>query len=136
MKRLLITTLIIGFAVAAGVGALHASNAIAGFEGAAAQLVSGYAGATRTVNEKLQYVLVLLIALGVAWLTLSKVPRWRAWLLIGFLLVELFGLAWVCSLYRIFFQPAPSVLALLFAVLAVDAWSVFLHRNRAHLIGT
>jgi adenylate cyclase/guanylate cyclase len=81
-------------------------------------------------------MLVLLIALGVTWLTLSNVPRRRAWLLIGLLLVELFGLAWVCSLYRIFFQPAPSVLALLLALLAAEGWSAFLRRNRSHLIRT
>ena len=44
----------------------------------AAQLVSDYAGATRVVGEKWQYVFVLLIALGVAWLSLSNVPRWRS----------------------------------------------------------
>ena len=73
MKRSLITTLIIGVAVALIVGALHATKVIAGFEAVAAQLVTDYAGATRVVGEKWQYVLVLLIALGVAWLTLSNV---------------------------------------------------------------
>ena len=139
MKRSLITTLIIGVAVALIVGALHATKVIAGFEAVAAQLVTDYAGATRVVGEKWQYVFVLLIALGVAWLSLSNpagAGRWRAWLLIGLLLVELFGLAWVCSLYRVFFQPAPSVLALVFAVLAAEGWSVFLRRNRSHLIRT
>src|SRR6266436_3020254 len=134
MKRSLITTLIIGVAVALIVIALHATKVIAGFEAVAAQLVTEYAGATRVVGEKWQYVLVLLIALGVAWLTLSNVSRWRAWLLIGLLLVELFGLAWVCSLYRVFFQPAPSVLALLMAFFAAEGWSAFLRRNRSHLI--
>jgi len=52
------------------------------------------------------------------------------------LLVELFGLAWVCSLYRVFFQLAPSVLALVFAVLAAEGWSAFSRRNRSHLIRT
>ena len=85
-----------------------------------AQLVTDYAGATRVVGEKWQYVFVLLIALGVAWLTLSNVPRRRAWVLIGLLLVELFSLAWVCSLYRVFFQPTPSILALVFAFLAAE----------------
>src|SRR5437763_7562149 len=136
MKRLLITTLIIGVAVALIVAALHATKVIAGFETVAAQLVTDYARAARGVGEKWQYVLRLLIALGVAWLSLSNVPRWRAWLLIGLLLVELFGLAWVCSLYRVFFQPAPSVLALVFVVLAAEGWSVFLRRNRSHLIRT
>ena len=136
MKRSLITTLIIGVAVAVIVGVLHATKVIAGFEAVAAQLVSDSGNATRIVGEKWQYMLVLLIALGVTWLSLSNVPRWRAWLLIGLLLVELFGLAWVCSLYRIFFQPAPSVLALLLALLAAEAWSAFLRRNRSHLIRT
>jgi hypothetical protein len=139
MKRSLITTLIIGVAVALIVIALHATKVIAGFEAVAAQLVTDYAAATRVVGEKSQYAFVLVIALGVAWLILSNsagAGRWRAWLLIGLLLVELFGLAWVCSLYRVFFQPAPSVLALVFAVLAAEGWSVFLRRSRSHLIRT
>ncbi len=139
MKRSLITTLIIGVVVALIVGALHATKVIAGFETVAAQLVTDYAGATRVVGDKWQYVFVLLIALGVAWLSLSnpaRAGRWRAWLLIGLLLLELFGLAWVCNLYRVFFQPAPSVLAVVFAVLAAKGWTAFLRRNRSHLIRT
>src|SRR6516164_8151671 len=136
MKRSLITTLIIGVAVAVVVGALHATKVIACFETVVAQLVTDYAGATRVVGERWQYALVLVIALGVAWLSLSSVPRWRAWLLTGLLLLELLGLAWVCSLYRVFFQPAPSVLALVFALLAAESWSAFLRRNRSRLIRT
>ena len=136
MKRSSITTLIIGVAVAVVVGALHASKVIAGFEAIVAQLVCDYAGATRVVGEKWQYALLLAIALGVAWLRLSSVPRWRAWLLSGLLLLELLGLAWVCSLYRVFFQPAPSVLAFVFALLAAESWLAFLGRNRSHLIRT
>jgi len=136
MKRLLITTLIIGVAVAVGVGALHATKTIAGFEAVAARLVSDTAGATRIVSEKWQYVFILLIALGVAWFSFSKVPRWRSRLLLGLFLVELFGLSWVCSLYRIFFQPIPSVLALVFALAIAEGWSAFLRRDRAHLVRT
>lgn len=136
MKRLLITTLIIGVAVALGVGALHASKTMAGFEAVAAQLVSDYAGATRIVSDKWQYVFVLLIALGVSWLSLSNVPRWRSRLLVGLFLVELFALSLVCSLYRIFFQPIPSVLALVFALAIAEGWSAFLRRERSHLVRT
>jgi adenylate cyclase len=136
MKRLLVTTLIIGVAVAFGVGALHASKAIAGLEAVAAQLASDYSGATRIVSEKWHYVFVLLIALGVSWLTLSNVPRWRSRLLLGLFLVELFVLSWVCSLYRIFFQPIPSVLALVFALAIAEGWSAFLLRDRSHLMRT
>src|SRR5438105_11942921 len=136
MKRLAITKLVIGVAVGIVVCALHATKSMAGFENAAAQLVADYAGATRVVADKWQYVFVLLIALGVAWLTLSKVPRWHSRLLLGLLLVELFGLAWVCSLYRVFFQPAPSVLALLVAWVGAEAWTTFLRRDRSHLSRT
>jgi adenylate cyclase len=136
MKRSLITTLIIGVAVAVIVGALHATKAIAGFEAVTAQLVADYAAATRVLGEKWQYVFVLVIALGVAWLALSSVPKSYNRSLIALLLIELFGLAWVCSLYRVFFQPAPSVLALIFAFAAAEGWSAFLRRNRSHLIRT
>ena len=136
MKRLLITTLIIGVAVALGVGALHASKTIAGFEALGSKLVSDYAAATRIVGEKWQYIFVLLIALGVSWLSLSNVPHWRSRLLLGLFFVELFGLSWVCSLYRIFFQPIPSVLALAFALAIAEGWSAFLRRDRSHLVRT
>jgi len=136
MKRLLITTLVIGVAVAFAVGALHASKSLAGIENAGARLVSDYAGATRIVGEKWQYVFILLVALIVAWLSLSIVPRWRSRLLVGLLLVELFALPWVCSLYRVFFQPIPSGLALVFAFAVAEGWSAFLRRDRSHLVRT
>lgn len=133
MKRLLTTTLIIGGVAAVIVGALHASRVMEGFERVAGQLVSDYAGATRIVSTKWQYAFVLLIALGVAWLSLRTIPRWRSRLLIALLFVELFGLSWVCSLYRIFFQPALSVLALLLAWAGAEGWSALLRRNRSHV---
>jgi class 3 adenylate cyclase len=136
MKRLLITTLVIGVAVAFAVGALHVSKSLTGIENAGARLVSDYAGATRIVGEKWQYVFILLVALIVAWLSLSIVPRWRSRLLVGLLLVELFVLSWVCSLYRVFFQPIPSVLALVFAFVVAEGWSAFLRRDRSHLVRT
>src|SRR5947199_7712578 len=136
MKRLSITTLIIGAAVVFSVGALHVTKSLARLETAAAQLVSDYAGATRIVSEKWQYLFILLAALIVAWLSLSIAPRWRSRLLVGLLVVELFGLSWVCSLYRIFFQPIPSVLALAFALAIAEGWSAFLRRDRSHLVRT
>jgi class 3 adenylate cyclase len=137
MKRSVITTLVIGIAVALVVGGLHFTKSMAGFENATAQLVADYAGATRVVGERWQYVFVLLVALGVAWVSLiypAGAGRWRSRLLVGLLLVELFGLAWVCSLYRVFFQPAPSVLALVLAFAVAEGWSAFLRRNRLQLI--
>ena len=136
MKRLLITTLVIGVAVGFAVGALHASKALAGIENAGAQLVTDYTGATRIVSERWQYVFILLIALAVAWLSLGIVARWRGRLLVGLLLLELFGLSWVLSLYRVFFHPIPSVLALVFACAAAEGWSAFLRRDHSHLVQT
>ena len=132
MKRSLLTALIIGVAVAAVVSALHASRLILGFETAAGTVVSDYTSATRVVSEKLQYVLILLLALGVAWLSLSSVPRSRIRLLVAFLLIELLGLSWICSLYRIFFRPLPSVFAAALALIVAEAWIAFLRRDRAH----
>ncbi len=136
MKRLLITTLVIGVGVAFAIGALHASKSLGGIENAGARLVSDYAGATRIEGEKWQYVFILLVALIVAWFSLSIVPRWRSRLLVGLLLVELFALSWVCSLYRVFFQPIPSVLALVLAFAVTEGWSAFLRRDRSHLVRT
>jgi len=104
-----------------------------GVERVAGQLVSDHAAATRIVSNNWQYAFVLLIALGVAWLSLRMIPRWRSRLLIGLLFVELFGLSWVCSLYRVFFQPAPCALALVLAWAAAEGWSAFLRRDRSHL---
>src|SRR5205809_5957937 len=136
MKRLLITTLVIGVAVAFAVGVLHSIKSLAVVENAGARLVSDYGGATRIVSDKAQYVFVLLIPLVVAWLSLSIVPRWRSRLLIGLLLVELFVLSWVYSLYRVFFQPIPSVLAVVFAFAVAEGWSAFLRKDHSHLVRT
>src|SRR6058998_3534507 len=133
MKRSLVTTLIIGVAVAGIVGGLHASGLIARFELAVTGLISNYAAATRIVSGKWQPGIVLPLSLCVAWLTLSSVPRRRSRLLVLFLLIELLGLSWICSLYRIFFQPLPSVFAAAFALIVAEGWIAFLRRDRMHL---
>jgi class 3 adenylate cyclase len=136
MKRSLITTLIIGIAVAIVVGVLHVTRAIAGFEAAVAQLISDYPAATRVVGEKWQYVLIFLTSGGVAWLSLRNhaAGRLRNYLLFGVLLIELLVLSWVCSLYQIFFQPVPCIFAIALAVAAAEGWTAFLQRDRSHLV--
>src|SRR5207247_10029237 len=103
MKRSLITTLIIGAAVVFIVGALHVTKSVAGFETAAAQLVSDYAGATRIVGERWQYIFILLVSLAVAWLSLGIVPLWRSRLLLGLFLVYLGAVSFVCSRHPLLF---------------------------------
>lgn len=139
MKRSLITTLVIGVVATIVVGVLRATKMLAGFETGVAHLVSDYAGATRVVGEKWQYVFVLLIAAGVTWLSLKTPPaagRSRNYLLFGSLLVELLVLSWVCSLYRVFFQPVPCIFAVALAVALVEGWALFLRRDRSHLVRT
>jgi len=115
---------------------LHASGLIAHFELAVIGLISNYARATRIVSEKWQPGIVLPLSLGVAWLTLSSVPRRRVRLLVLFLLIELLGLSWVCSLYRIFFQPLPSIFVVVITWLVTEGWIVFLRQDRSDLSRT
>ena len=130
MKRSLITTMIIGVAVTLVVGVLHATKVIHGLEITLGGLVSHYATSTRVVGEKWQYVLVSLLALGVAWLSLTSVRQNRARLLIVLLLIELLGLSWVCSLYRVYFQPLPSIFAVVLGLIAAEGWIAFAGRGR------
>jgi adenylate cyclase len=132
MKRSLVTTVIVGVAVAGIVSVLHASGLILRFERAVIGPISDYTRATRVVSEKWQYVFVPLLALGVAWLTLTSVSRRGVRWLFLILLIELLGLSWVCSLYRIFFQPLPSIFAVLLAWLVAEGWIGFFRRDRAH----
>jgi class 3 adenylate cyclase len=133
MKRSLVTTLIIGVAVAGIVSLLHASGLIANLELAVTGLISNYARATRIVSEKWQLGIVLPLSLGVAWLTLSSVPRRHVRLVVLFLLIELLGLSWVCSLYRIFFQPLPSIFVVVITWFVTERWIVFLRGDRSDL---
>jgi class 3 adenylate cyclase len=136
MKRSLFTALIIGGAIAATVSALHATGLLLGIETAVGGLVSDYASATRIVSGKWQYFFISLLAFGGVWLGLSRLPRGGARLLVVFLVIELLGLSWVCSLYRVFFQPLPSVLSVMLALIATEGWTAFLLRNRSYLVRT
>jgi class 3 adenylate cyclase len=133
MKRSLITTLTIGVVVAGVVGILHGTKVILGVETALAGLVSHDGSATRVVGEKGQYVFVLLLALGVAWLSLTSLRQNRIRLLVALLSIELLGLCWVCSLYRVYFQPLPSILALVLGLAAAEGWTAFLRPDRAYV---
>jgi class 3 adenylate cyclase len=136
MKRLLITTLIIGVAVAGVVGVLHGTKVILGLETALARLVSHNVSVTKVIGDKWQYVFALLLALGVAGLSLTSVRQNRTRLLFAFLLIELLGLCWVCSLYRVYFQPLPSILAVVLGLAAAEVWSGFSRRDRSYLMRT
>jgi adenylate cyclase len=136
MKRSLIATFTIGILVAAAVLALHVTGLLTRLEAVVATLLSH----RRTVPEGLsniwQYILVPLLAVGVAWMTVSSVQRARVAWLVLILLVELAGMAWVCTLYHTFFQPLPTMLAVALSFLAAQSWVLLATRTRSHLAQT
>jgi class 3 adenylate cyclase len=109
MKRHLLSALIIGLIAGGVVMALHQSGLLVRPERAIADLLSRQNAETTVVGNVWQYVFVFILALGVAWMTLATTRRARLGGIIAILLVELVGVAWVCSLYRVIFQPLPSL---------------------------
>lgn len=136
MKRSVVASVTIALLAAGIIGALHASGLVLRFELAATEYVSHYGTATRVVSEKWQYVFVLLLAFGVAWMTLTTARRGRiAWLVL-ILLVELVGVSWVCSLYRTFFQPLPSMASVALTFIVAQGWAFLSTRTRSHVAKT
>ena len=111
MKRHLIPALIIAVVVGGIVMGLHRSGALLRPELAIVDLLSRQTVATRMVGDKWQYLFVVVLAFGVAWATLMTTRRARLGAIVAILLVELVGVAWVCSLYQVLFQPLPSLAA-------------------------
>ena len=109
MKRSLLSALIIGLIAGGIVMALHRSGVLLTPEMAIADLLARRAVATRMVGDKWQYLFVFVLALGVAWMTFETTRRARLGGIIAILLLELAGVAWVCSLYQVLFQPLPSL---------------------------
>jgi len=133
MKRLLITSAIIAVVVGGVIVALHATRALLPIEQPLAQFVSRDLGATKSAADLWQYLLTIGLAFGVAAFTLTTPQRSRlAWVVLA-LLVELAGLAWVCVLYRTFFQPLPSMLAVALAFVAAERWTAIATRSRSFI---
>ena len=90
--------------------ALHRGGVLLRAELAITDLLSRQALPTRTVSDTWQFLFVFVLAGVVAWMTLGTKRRVRLGAIIAILLVELAGVAWVCSLYQVLFQPLPSLL--------------------------
>ncbi len=114
MKRHVVTALIIGLIVAGLIVGLELAGWLARPEAAVAGL---FPETTKRVMAPVLSVLVAVTAIGVALLTLTASPRGRTALIVGVLLVEIAGLAWICSLYRLFFQPLPAMAAVVLGFL-------------------
>ena len=109
MKRPLLFALIIGLIAGGIVLGLHQSGVLSRPERAISDLLSHQAETMRILSDSWQYVFVFILAVSVAWMTLATTRRARLGLIIAVLLVELAGVAWVCSLYHVLFQPLPSL---------------------------
>lgn len=133
MKRSFLASLTIGFAVAIVVGALHATGILSRYELAATEYISHYSSATRVIARQWQYLLIVALSLSVAWLTLTTSRRRVGWLVLAGL-IELAGITWVCSLYQIFFQPLPLMVAVALAFVVAESWRYFSTRSRAHIV--
>lgn len=134
MKRSVVVSLGIGLLAAVVVGVLHASGLLSRFELSATEYISHYSAATRVVGKQWQYVIILLLALGVAWMTVTTSHRRRVALLVLTLLIELAGVSWVCSLYHTFFEPFPSMAAVALAFAGAETCKFFFNRTRSHVV--
>src|SRR6266404_8487737 len=102
MKRHVIAALVIGLIVGGLVIGLEISGSLLRPERAMAGLFPETA--TRLMAA-VQYALAIVAAMGVAFMTLESSRRGRMGFIVAILLVELAGVAWVCSLYKVEFQP-------------------------------
>lgn len=125
MKRPLLSALVIGLVILGVVVALHWVGVLL-----RPDLLSPQAAATRTVSNNWQYLFVFILAGGVAWMTLSTARRMRLGAIIAILLLELAGVAWVCSLYHVLFQPLPTIVGAALGFLIPIGWLELAAFNR------
>lgn len=108
MRRHVIAALVIGLIA----GGLIIGLEMSGWLMRPGDFVNGlFAETTSRVMAFVQYLLAFVVAGGVAFLTLAAERRGKMGLIVGVFLVELLGVAWVCSLYKVSFQPLPAMLA-------------------------
>ena len=131
MNRSLIGTLIVGIFVLIVVAALQLVPQVVQFESRVADFISPYAAATHIVPKPWQYVFMSILSFGVAALTMTSLRRGRIGLLVIGLLIELAAISWICGLYRVFFQPFPSMLAVVLAFVIADRYTAITQRGRA-----
>src|SRR4051812_40958057 len=106
MKRPLIATLVIGIFAVVAVSALQLAPQVRQFESRAADYISPAASTTASnLATQPQFVVMSILAFGVAALTVTSARRGRIGLITGGLLIELAAVTWICGLYHIFFQP-------------------------------
>jgi class 3 adenylate cyclase len=131
MKHSLLATLIVGIFVVLAVAALQLSPQVVQLESRAADSISSYAAATHVVPKQWQYVFMTILSFGVAALTVTSLRRGRIGLIALGLIVELVAVCWICSLYKVFFQPFPSILATALAFVIADRYTAIAQSGRS-----
>jgi len=115
---------------------LHASGVLFQFELGVSNIISGNRAPASSAGLTWQYSLIVLLAVGISWLTFASLRRGRIGWLVGILLLELVGLAWICALYGVLFRPLPAMVAVVLAYGAAEAWILFSRRTHSHLVKT
>jgi len=131
MKRPLIATLIIGIFAVVVVSALQLVPQVTQFESTAASYISRVTSSTHVLPPQIQYIVMAILAFGVAALTATSLRRGKIGLVVIGLLIELIGVTWICGLYRIFFQPFPAIMATALAFIAADRYTAIAQRGRS-----
>ncbi|HSV63374.1 MAG TPA: hypothetical protein VLH83_08505 [Chthoniobacterales bacterium] len=116
MKRPIVAALVIGLIVAGLIIGVEVAGWLARPDQA---LANFFPETTKRVMPAIGYGLAVIVAMGVAFLTLSTSRRNRMLMIVAILVVELLGVALVCSLYKLEFQPLPAMAAALFGFLGV-----------------
>jgi adenylate cyclase len=136
LKRSVLIALIIGLVAAAIAITLYASGVLLPFELGVSNVISGSRAPASSAGLAWQYSLIVLLAVGISWLTFASLRRGRIGWLVGILLLELVGLAWICALYGVLFRPLPAMVAVMLAYGAAEAWILFSRRTHSHLVKT
>jgi len=131
MKRSLLFTFTIAIVVAAIVSLLHARGWLASMEVPLANWAEKLSNPAHSLDGIWQYSLIALLSLATAWITITSGRRHRIIWLVLALIGELLALTWICSLYRIFFQPLPCTLAVILSYGGALAYVAVASRKRA-----
>ena len=133
MKRSIIVSVIIGLIVAGILCTLQAYGILFRAEFVVTDLIMRHSNITTLIANHWQYFFITILAFGVAWITVEGAPRGWAWWLVPVLLLELVGITLIWALYRVFFQPLPSILAIAGSFVLASAYYLVARGSRARV---
>lgn len=136
MKRSFFIALLISVVLTGALVALNLAGLFAPVETAALALLSHHGPGTHGLGAIWQFAIALLLGFTVAWLTLTTARRGRIGWLTLILLLEIAGVTWICSLYRIAFQPLSALVVVSLAFLLSERWAALSRRGHSHLART